>query len=701
MKLSYAWVGFVLMAFIFSFTLNTPLLAQEKEEEVEDVMDMGLEELLNVEITTAGKKAEKISDIPASVVVATRSDIERFGYNTLEDVLENVPGLFGIDQRGAGGMLFGVRGFWTPFANNIIILINGVRQERMSSDGAVYGGQYIPVEAIDRIEVIRGPMSVIYGPGAFFGVINIITNDGKNPGLLSISGGTEKTVKVTARSAYAADDILLVFNAGYYDTAGPDIPISDMSTYDLSSITPYTSTKDKLGDKSKFFNLSGSYKEFYANFTYNHKEKQFYLVFPPSSPDGSHYTRTYSSISFGYKHKFSEQFSLDAKFTYHKGSTRGDFSWFVPEDSNVGGDFNYREDYEVDLTGYFNPSKKLNITGGLFYKKIIYEQLEGVYPYLDLYYRIGMKDPIESRAMFLQADIIPGKSLRFIVGARLEQMMKYSVFYTDLVSLTDATATFEHDKIELIPRIAALFYLNDNSILKLLYGKAINMPSFYNTVAQATSAQPTLNPEYINTVELNYLGAFSEKFTLNISVFYNYFNNLIVNQPYFDPDTGTWVAGYNSNAGELETIGAELTLQAKPSTNFFLELSGTYQKTDDERERFKNIDVAYSPKMLAYLKASYSLSENATLAMTGRYVGAMDTYYTGERVADKVDGYFVLGANLRFNNLFGKGYFLNISGSNLFDTKYYFPSYTLNANWADIGLVGNGRMIMVTVGKKF
>ena len=194
---------------------------------------------------------------------------------------------------------------------------------------------------------------------------------------------------------------------------------------------------------------------------------------------------------------------------------------------------------------------------------------------------------------------------------------------------------------------------------------------------------------------------------MNFSVFYNYFNNLIVNQPYFDPDTGTWVAGYNSNAGELETIGAELTLQAKPSTNFFLELSGTYQKTDDERERFKNIDVAYSPKMLAYLKASYSLSENATLAMTGRYVGAMDTYWdytlgeSGDRVADKVDGYFVLGANLRFNNLFGKGYFLNISGSNLFDTKYYFPSYTLNANWADIGLVGNGRMIIVTVGKKF
>jgi outer membrane receptor protein involved in Fe transport len=706
---------YVLMVFIFlcAFTITTtPVYAQEEEEEVvvEDVADISLEDLLNVEITTAGRKAQRVADIPASIVLITRADIERYGYNTLDDVLENVPGLFGIDQRSADSMIFGVRGFWSGAANNIIYLINGVRQERMQTDGGVYEAQFIPVEAIDRIEVIRGPMSVIYGTGAFFGAINIITNEAENPGLVSASYGMEETARLSARAAYAHDDLNLVFNAGYYDTAGPDIPHEKMSTLDLSFFTPFTSTEGLLGRQNKFFNFSGAYKGFYANFTYNHDLKQFYILFPPSTEDGGHYNRTYTSASFGYKADISEKFSLDGKFTYHKGATRGDFSLFIPEGfRNIGGDFGYREDYDVDLTAIFTPSEQFSLTTGLSYRKIIDEQLESVYPLLGLIYRLGMEDPIENRSMFIQADFSLGKALKFVLGLRFEQFLDYSVYYTDLYTFEEATSTFEYDKIEMIPRVAAIFYLNEKNIIKLLYGKAINVPTFFNTTSQALSGQATLEPEFIQTFEFNYLAAFSEKFNLNLSVFYNKFDNLIVAQPILD-ENGFWVAGFNANAGEMETIGGELTIQARPTENFLLELSGTVQRTEDKRELFTDIEVAYSPKQLGYFKAAYSFGNKGSIAVTGRYVGAMKSLFDysiqnpdgtfGSRISSDTDGYFVVGASLRFDDLFGKGYFLSISGSNLLDTEYYFPTYTLNP-WADLGLAGYGRMIMATIGKRF
>lgn len=712
-KLSYVLIGFALLAFLSSFTLNTPLLAQEKEEEVADVMDMALEDLLNVEITTAGKKAEKIADIPASVVVVTRAEIESYGYNTISDVLENVPGLFGIDQRGVGGMIFGVRGFWAAFANNVIILINGVRQERIESDGAVYSALYIPVEAVDRVEVIRGPMSVVYGPGAFFGVINIITNDAEKGGMVSVSYGNEDTSRLFARAAVKKEDLSLVFNAGYYRTDGIDVPHSTMSTMDLSDQTPYTSTGGLWELNNKSFTFSGSYKGFYVNLTHNQEHRGWYLLFLPTTPDGSENDRTWTSLSFGYKNDISEKFSLDTKLTYHFGSTHGDFNWFVPAGSmNIGGDNNEREQYEVDVTAVFKPSDKFSLTAGLYYKKRMIEQLQGDYPGFEVSYRIGLHNPIENRAVFAQADVAPSKAMRFIVGLRLEQTMNYDTYYRDLrAGITGGDATFEYDKVELIPRVAALFYLNEKNIIKLLYGKAINLPNFYHVVAQASSSQPPLEPEFITTLELNYLAALSEKFTLNASIFYNKFDGLIVNQPYRDPVTGAWFAGFNENAGEFKTIGAELTVKAKPSRKFTLELSGIIQKTDDERDGYEDITVANSPKFLAYLKAVYNFSKNGSLALTGRYVGDMEPLWDwtiqnadgsfGSRIAQTADGYFVIGANLRFNNLFKKGYFFSLSASNLFDTEYFFPSYSINAAWADIGLIGNGLRVMASFGKKF
>ncbi len=140
-------------------------------------IDISLEELLNIEVTTASKKAQLISKIPSSVVIISRTDIKRYGYRSLEEIFQNIPGLYLIDYKGYMGSSIGVRGYATQLNTNIVVLLNGNKIKSDVYNAFSFNMLNIPVESIDRIEIVRGPLSIMYGSNAFFGAINIITNN--------------------------------------------------------------------------------------------------------------------------------------------------------------------------------------------------------------------------------------------------------------------------------------------------------------------------------------------------------------------------------------------------------------------------------------------------------------------------------------------------------------------------------------------
>ena len=218
-----------------------------------------------------------------------------------------------------------------------------------------------------------------------------------------------------------------------------------------------------------------------------------------------------------------------------------------------------------------------------------------------------------------------------------------------------------------------------------------------------------LEPESIQTFELNYISTLSSRLTLNASIFRNTLDKLITRVVDFD-DQGNYLS-WSGNAGKMVTHGIEVSLNTEPLDNFRIELSGTIQKTDDKRDDFEDITVAYSPKFLGYMKTSYR-SEKFTLAVTGNYVGSMETFWDetkpdpdgippkGVRLGEKVAGYFVLGANVRLHDLLLDGLFLNIRCSNLLDEEIRYPTFT-NNDWAARGTIGIGRTFLVTLGYKF
>lgn len=680
-----------------------PGLALAQEGEV-DYSEMSLEDLLNVEVTTAGKKAQKINEIPASVVVITRTEIERQGYKTLEEILNNVTGLYSVNVGNPTGRKFGVRGFWSATANSVILLINGMRQERVAADGAVYMENRIPPEAIDRIEVVRGPMSVIYGSGAFFGVINVITNGSESKeSIVSGTYGTQDTTAVFARTSFESGEAKTVLNVGYRRTEGMDIPYSRMSTYDLS--TDYgipETTKGRYGERNTFFNLSTKMNNFYADVNYDYNNMGGDVFFPGSTHPKAH--RAYTVLAFGYAKTVSDKFSYDAKVTYNHANTNTFWDWFTaPGEQDFSGDRNFREGMEIDLTGFFNPSDKVSITAGLYYKKIFHEQLETIAPLLDTVFRLGLSEPATSEAAFVQGEFSVSEKFQLVAGVRGDKAEKYSTYYRLFGPDTETRrGEYSADDVEVLPRFAAIFKVSDTNVFKFLYGKAINHPNIPQNAAQANSGGDSLEPEFIETFELNHIWAGSGKISTSVSVFQNTLDKLIINDLQTDAN-GNFIY-FNRNAGKIETTGVELGIRAMPTDSLSLEVSGTWTDSKDKSENFSEFDVPYSPEILGYLKLNYKINDNVGWSLTGHYVAEMESLYdlpNEQRLGPTADSYMLFDTSLRVDKLFGGKYYLQLTGNNLADEEYRSPTIPLQVTWADLGMAGDERTFQLTIGKKF
>jgi outer membrane cobalamin receptor len=676
--------------------MTTPLLAQEEQKE-EDIEDFSLEDLLNVEITTAGKQAEKISEIPASIVLVTRDDIEKYGYQSLSEILENIPGLYYTNDYGTEN--FGVRGFWTIEAQrNIIVLVNGVQQAEFLVGAHQLEQINIPPEAIDRIEVVRGPMSVIYGTGAFFGVINIKTNviGDKPVSAVSASFGSEKTKQLFVRASGKEGDFQYAFNASYYDTAGLDA--------DLSKMGPFAGTTEgALENDEKYFNFSGKFKGFTFNASYSQAYKESIFVLPPVD-DATVLDYKSTRFSFTYEKSFSDKVRGDVKLTYFRNYWTFDYD--LAASNLYAFQTNGSSGYRAELNFFFDPSPKLNISIGFDYNKVLDVVTQVDIPLFALNKQhtwLADGESIVTQSIFAQFNYKLSDKFKIVIGARLEQSPEYTMeqLNGDAIGFySTTTATYSQTEAEFIPRVALIYSINDNNILKFLYGKAINRPSFFQSTELLAGAT-ALQPETIQTFEFNYLGSLSPKLQVSLSLFRNMLDQLIFRSLTI---VNGQVVSLFDNVGEMTTNGVELTLTAKPSGSFFMELSGTYQDTKDKRPGLEDITPGYAPKFLGYLKASYFLNKDISLAVTGNYVGEMEALYDDlaeARLGAPVDGYFLLGANLRFRRLFGSGMFLNIRGSNLLDKEIFYPTTSNNLSYAPNGTIARGLSFLFTLGWKF
>ncbi len=174
-----------LLCFFLAGSLMPAILAAEEKT----VYDMEIEDLMNVTVTSAAKKAQPLSDVSAAIFVISNEDIKRSGATNLPDALRMAPGI-DVARIDSNKWAVSSRGFNGRFANKLLVLIDGRSIYTQSFSGVYWENQDVLMEDVDRIEVIRGPGAALWGANAVNGVINIITkHSADTQGRLATAGG--------------------------------------------------------------------------------------------------------------------------------------------------------------------------------------------------------------------------------------------------------------------------------------------------------------------------------------------------------------------------------------------------------------------------------------------------------------------------------------------------------------------------------
>ena len=171
-----------------SMLLAMPALGQQKPV---DLANASIEDLMNVEVTSVSRREQKLSHTASAVFVISAEDIRQSGATNIPDLLRMVPGVQ-VAQIDSGAWAITIRGFNGQYSNDLLVLVDGRTVYSPIFAGVFWNTENVPLENIERIEVIRGPGATVWGANAVNGVINIITKNSSDTqgGLISAAGGT-------------------------------------------------------------------------------------------------------------------------------------------------------------------------------------------------------------------------------------------------------------------------------------------------------------------------------------------------------------------------------------------------------------------------------------------------------------------------------------------------------------------------------
>ncbi len=717
----------------FCFTLIAiSSISYAQENDSIQLYDFSIDELMNLNIESAAKRTETIADIPASIVVISRQDIENQGWQTTEEVLRNVPGMYKInDYLWFGSDNYGVRGFFSSGAfSSMIILVNGVNQREDWYNSFPISKINVPVVAIDRIEIIRGPMSVVYGNNAFQGAINIITNQTSNVSKVKIGGGTNGNYTVFARASGEKDKLRYTFNAGAYGSNGIEVPYSKMTDNidDAWQLPNNPTSKNQLTDHRKYFDGWFSYNNFHFGFSQSHTNRGV-IDYYPGFDDGHLAEIQAANTTFGYSKRLNDKLEVKTEASYFSFRNRLDYKHNTDTTAYGFNDI-YSDAIEIEANLNLDLTSKWNVVWGNYYRRILRSKLVVDAPnlsddYVNLDAGLSRDNRKYTWASFVQTSYDISKKLNLLAGVRVEQTPSYSIDYavrfdpSQTYDYLYREGTYEYGDPYIIPRAAMLYHLNENHHLKLMYGRAIKQPSIgENMDIVRYPRRKQLKPSHMQTFELNYFGLLSSTTIINLSIFQNFADNLISRTNQMENGL---MRLFNTNSGKLSTKGLELSAQYKPSQKINFTASAVLQSSENRQEGYEEIKLEYAPDFLVYSTFSYHFFRNATFGISGYYVGEMETYWRpdtrdesvpddnrtpleliadGERIGEKSPGILLLNANLRFNNLFSKNFFCNIHVHNLLNTEIRYPT-TRSNDIFEKGTLGKSQYFSISIGMVF
>jgi outer membrane cobalamin receptor len=424
------------------------VFAQQAEDTgPEDFFEMSLEELAEIPIDVASKKESTAREAPGVVTVITRDQIQKSGARDLIDILRLVPGFdVGYDISGAFGVA--IRGIWAN-EGKVLVLMDGV-----PLNDEMYGtfqyGHHIPVDIIERIEIMRGPGSVMYGESAELGVISIKTMALQKEDDIFVSTRYSRMESTFGRKTVTGfygtkkDDFSLSI-AGHY--AHGNFSDRDAANYDLGGDSYDMGENNNSLIRSPFFNLSAQWGNLSTRMIFDR-----YRVNSPWPAWGTTYRmRFYSDIyQVQYKWPIADNLSVTSKFLY-KRQKPWNWLWTGWDNNKITSD-----KYTTDTFLSWDLAGGHNIIAGM-----AYDEIKG-------------KDENGNGVLAWAS----GKN-----NVDYDSLAFYSegFFKTPFGNLTAGARYIDHSETgwNLVPRFALTNVFGDYYV-KLLYSKAYRSPSIMN-----------------------------------------------------------------------------------------------------------------------------------------------------------------------------------------------------------------------------
>jgi outer membrane receptor protein involved in Fe transport len=568
-------------------------------------IDVGSEARLDLSLTSseevvaASRVGETVEDAPGSVTVIPRQEIVALGYPTLAEAVRGVPGVYLWDDRSY--VTVGVRGLGRlgSYGNRIVVLYDG----QPVNDNWI-GSSYVGYDAltdlgdVQRIEVVRGPGSVLYGTNAFAGVLNVVS-DQKRPTGFEVGLGTNQNGVARARirrDHHFGKDAGVWTTVGAARSSGRDFEFREL---DAEAV-------DADGFQSAGVRGGAYYRFLHAQWSLNTHEKRM--------PSGAYETligdrRSRQADTRGFVELRAEpQVTtwLQSLTRLHGNLYRFRGAYARDEiDGGVEVDRYRGAWFGVEQRAIITPIEAVRVTAGgegQIHPEVKQTARDDAGVYLD------DSSPYQVGAAYLNADLAFSSAVKVSAGARLDA---YSTFGTSLN-----------------PRGAVIVRPYADGNLKILGGKAFRAPSayelYYNDGGFTQVASPDIKPELVYSAEIEHTHRFSPTVAGTLTAYGNYVKDLILTAGAGDE---TDPLHYLNSGAPLATVGAEAGIRREWRRGWMVGASYGFSRARFiKSESFRDLislarnperrRVANAPSHLASLKGAVPIMARALLAST-------------------------------------------------------------------------------------
>jgi outer membrane receptor protein involved in Fe transport len=501
-----------------------------------DLTELPLDQLLDVEVVGASRYAQRAADAPASVTVITAADIRALGYRSLAEVLQGVRSFYTTNDRMY--RYVGVRGFAPPgdFDTRLLVMVDGYRINDAVYDSGTIGNDFpVDIELIERIEIMRGPSSSIYGSNALLDMVNVITRRGADLNGFEVGADTGSYRTRHARVAFGKrfeNGVDLVLSASGLDSPGPTLSFPEFSYLGGGGIAHGTDSERY----TRYFGKVG-YGGFSLIAAQNRRRKgvlagAFGYTFddPRNLADDN-----MRLVELSWYRESGER-------QYQARLFRGEYEYL----SSV----RYREAPEVlsrdnatakwwgaELKAIDTGFARHKIVAGLEYQSN-FRQDQAAYDLQPYFSYLDDHRTSQRLGVYLQDEFALRRGWIINGGVRLDKVTGQDV--------------------NVSPRIAIIHALSEATTLKLLYGTAFRAPSVYESFYSLDGynlPNPSLRPERVTTWESIAEHQFSSRTRVTAVVFHYRMHGLIAQEV----DAGSGLQQYSNIEG---TRAAGLELEA-------------------------------------------------------------------------------------------------------------------------------------------